>query len=240
VTATLAGTIDTVSARPGERVRAGQVLARFADRPERREFERLQAEYDERLVEFLRSPSNPSLRQRLAALEQEREAAHDRLQQLAVLAPCDGLIADLRVHSGQQVAPGDALISIEGDESSVEIVGLFPGYTRPMLVAADTTVLLELDGFRDSRQRVQIATVADEVIGPGEALRLLGREREGTLAVEGPVVVVSVVLADDTITVDGQRYRLYDGMLGRLDVKLRSATIIEHLVPGLRGAWGRE
>ena len=239
VTATHPGIIEEIAVTPGQHVVRGQLLARLDDHSERAEHQRLQREYEERLVEYLREPSNAGLRQRLAALDEAREAAADRLASLAVVAPAEGVVSDLRAQPSQAVTPGDVLVSLERETGGVELIGLFPGHTRPLLVSRESEVILELEGFPDTRREVRISAVADEVIGPAEALRVLGREREGSLALEGPVVVVSVKLDEDSIEVDGERYRLYDGMLGTMEAKLRTATILEHLIPALRRLRGR-
>ena len=67
-----------------------------------------------------------------------------------------------------------------------------------------------------------------------EAMRYLGPDREGALALSGPVVVVVTVLPTDTFVADGTEYRIYDGMQGTLEAKLRSTTLLEALVPALQ------
>nr|WP_255216616.1 biotin/lipoyl-binding protein [Pseudenhygromyxa sp. WMMC2535] len=234
VTAVVPGTIQEIVVRPGDAVEAGQLLARLDDRAERAELERLEGEFDKRLIEVLRLPTDETRRQRLATLDGELERARLELAARAITAPHDGLIADVRARAGQAVATGDAVVSIEAREGGVEIVGLFPGHTRPLLEAEGGELILALEGFPDSRQRVQVRSVADEVVGPTEALRLLGRERAGAFELSGPVVVVSVDYEGDRIVTDDGEYRLYDGMQGTLEAKLRASTVLEHLIPGLR------
>src|SRR5690606_22411793 len=209
----------------------GLVLVRLDDAAQRAELERVEREYEQRLVELLRTPVDDARRERLAALDGELRRARARVDERTVVALQPGLVSDVRVRPGQPVAPGDAVVSVEQDAAETVVVALFPGHYRPLLGAADTRVFLELEGFPDSRHLVSVRSVADEVVGPAEAMRYLGRDREGALELRGPVVVVESVLPSDTFEADGTAYRVYDGMQGTLEARLRSATLLETLVP---------
>lgn len=234
VTASAPGTVQGIAARPGQRVTAGQVLVRLDDAAQRAELERAEREYEQRLVELLRAPADDARRERLAALDGQLKHARVRAEERAIVAPQAGRVSDVRVRPGQAVGPGDAVVSVELDAAETVVVGLFPGHYRPLLSAADTRLTLELEGFPGSRQDVVVRSVADEVVGPAEAMRYLGRDRQGALELSGPVVVVSGVLAADTFVADDAEYRVYDGMQGALEAKLRSATLLETLVPALQ------
>ncbi|MGH1342799.1 MAG: biotin/lipoyl-binding protein [Nannocystales bacterium] len=233
-TSAVVGTVQTIEVEHGQRVVAGQVLVRLDDAAQRAELERVRREHHQRLVEVLRFPEADVRRERLAALDAELQRAQARLKERSILAPQPGVVSDVRVHPGQAVGPGDAVVSVERDSSSTVIVALFPGHYRPLLSAADTQFYLELEGFSDSRQQVLVRSVADEVVGPAEAMRFLGRDREGALELHGPVVVVETELPSDVFEADGTEYRVYDGMQGTLEAKLRSETLLETLVPVIK------
>ncbi|MEX1368523.1 MAG: biotin/lipoyl-binding protein [Nannocystaceae bacterium] len=234
VTSAVMGTVQSIEVQPGQHVEAGRVLARLDDAAQRAELLRVEREHQQRLVELLRQPADESRRERLAALDAQLQLAQAHLRERAVVAPQAGLVSDVRVRPGQPVAPGDAVVSIERDEARTVVVGLFPGHYRPLLSAADTRLFLELEGFPDGRFEVSVRSVADEVVGPAEAMRYLGRDREGALELRGPVVVVETVLPSDTFESDDTEYRVYDGMQGTLEAKLRSETLLETLVPALK------
>lgn len=234
VTSAVPGTVQGIEVRPGQRVEAGQVLVRLDDAAQRAELERVEGEYQQRLVELLRTPADDARRARLADLDGELRRARARVHERTIAASQPGLVSDVRVRPGQAVAPGDAVVAIEQDAAETVVVGLFPGHYRPLLGAADTRVLLELEGFPDSRHEVAVRSVAGEVVGPAEAMRYLGRDRQGALDLSGPVVVVEAVLPSDTFEADGAAYRVYDGMQGTLEAKLRSATLLETLIPALK------
>ncbi|MDC0716740.1 biotin/lipoyl-binding protein [Nannocystis bainbridge] len=234
VTTSASGTVQSIPVRLGQRVEAGEVLVRLDDASQRAELARVEREYEQRLVELLRAPADDTRRERLAALDGQLQLARARAAERSVVAPEPGVVSDVRVRPGQALAPGDAVVAVEQDAAQTVVVGLFPGHYRPLLGAADTRLSLALEGFPDSRQDVVVRTVADEVVGPAEAMRYLGRDREGALDLSGPVVVVVTVLPADTFVADGTEYRVYDGMQGTLEAKVRSATLLETLVPALQ------
>jgi biotin carboxyl carrier protein len=234
VTAAVSGTVQSIEAQPGRHVVAGQVLVRLDDAAQRAELQRVQREHQQRLVELLRAPADDARRERLAALDAQLQLAQSHLRERTVVASQPGLLSDVRVRPGQPVSPGDAVVAIEQDAARTVVVGLFPGHYRPLLSAADTRLFLELEGFPDGRHEVTVRSVADEVVGPAEAMRYLGRDREGALELRGPVVVVETVLASEIFVADDTEYRVYDGMQGTLEAKVRSETLLETLVPALK------
>jgi biotin carboxyl carrier protein len=234
VTSAVSGTVQGLEVQPGRHVVAGQVLVRLDDAAQRAELQRVQREHQQRLVELLRTPADDARRERLAALDAQLQLAEARLRERTIVAPQPGLLSDVRVRPGQPVSPGDAVVSIEQDAARTVVVGLFPGHYRPLLSAADTRLFLELEGFPDARHEVAVRSVADEVVGPAEAMRYLGRDRQGALELHGPVVVVETVLPSDTFVADDTEYRVYDGMQGTLEAEVRSETLLETLVPALK------
>ncbi|EDM79250.1 hypothetical protein PPSIR1_03898 [Plesiocystis pacifica SIR-1] len=237
VTTPVSGTIQAMSVSPGQRVRAGQVLAHLDDAAQRAELQRVQNNYEQRLLELLREPGDSARRDRLAALDSELQRARAELEARAVLAPEDGLVSDVRVRPGQLLSPGDSVCSIERDSPSTVVMGLFPGHYRPLLEDVERrgdVLFLELEGFPDSRHAVFVRSIADEVVGPQEAMRYLGRDHQGTLELSGPVVVVETLMASDTFRAEGTEYRVYDGMQGTLEAQVRAQTLLEVLFPALR------
>lgn len=236
VTSALAGTVQRIEVEPGRRVEAGAVLVRLDDAAERAELERAKQGYERRLVELLRSPGDQAKRERLASFDAALQLAEAKLRERTIVAPDAGFVSDVRVRPGQPVVLGDAVISLEQDTARTVVVGLFPGHLRPLLSAGELRFELELEGFPDSRQAVALRSVADEVVGPTEAMRYLGRDRQGAVELLGPIVLVETELPSDRFTADEVEYRVFDGMQGTLEAKLRSATLLETfiqtLVPG--------
>ena len=234
VTSDVSGTVQSIEVRTGQRVAAGQVLVQLDDAAPRAELSRVEQEYHQRLVELLRSPADDARRERLATLKAQLQLAQARVRERQIVASQPGRVSDVRVRPGQPVGPGDAVIAVEQDSARTVVIGLFPGHYRPLLSAAGSRLTLELEGFPDSRHEVAVRSVADEVVGPAEAMRYLGRDRQGALELAGPVVVVETELPADTFVADGTEYRVYDGMQGVLEARLRSETLLEVLIPALK------
>lgn len=234
VTSDVPGTVQHIAVSTGQRVATGQVLVQLDDAAPRAELARVEQEYRQRLVELLRAPADDARRERLAILKAQLQLAQARVRERQIVAPQPGRVSDVRVRPGQPVAPGDAVVAVEQDTARTVVFGLFPGHYRPLLRAGDSRLFLELEGFPDSRHEVALRVVADEVVGPAEAMRYLGRDREGAIALAGPVVVVETELPADTFVADDTEYRVYDGMQGVLEARLRSETVLEALIPALK------
>jgi len=238
VSASQAGLVTAVDVRPGDRVEAGDVLVRFQSTREAAELARIESQWEMQLVERLRDLSALSPAQALIGLRAERDLARFRLEERLVRAPRAGIVRDLRCREDQHVATGDILLSLSGGDSRPVLMALLPGEHRPLL-RAGMPLKLELRGYGHAPQQLVIASIADEVVGPEEAKRLLGPEVATAVSLTGPVVRVEAVFANDTFDADGKHYAFHDGMWGAAEVPVRSESLLAALVPGLRAALER-
>src|SRR5439155_20705605 len=107
------------------------------------------------------------------------------------------------------------------------------------LLRAGMPLRFALDGYPQVSAALEIESVGDEIVGPNEARRYLGRELGDTLPVEGSLVLVTARLPQQTFALDGRRYHYYDGVPGRVDVRVRSMRLLAALFPVLEGIFGR-
>jgi len=258
VTASQEGFVRTVEVRPGEHVAAGHVLVRFQSEREAAELARIEREWELQLVERLRDLSAVPPAQALIRLRAERDLARARLEERMVRAFAAGIVRDVRCRPDQQVAAGDILFSLGNAVGSSQLaVGsegggqkttancqlptancptlmvLLPGEHRPLL-RPGMPLNLELRGYAHAPQHLTIAAVADDVVGPEEAKRLLGPEVATAIPLSGPLVRVEAFFPRDTFEARGERYALHDGMWGTAEVPVRSESLLVALVPGLR------
>jgi hypothetical protein len=233
LTAATSGVIAEVHAVPGRSVKAGDVLVRLHDDAERAALDGLELEHRTALSELLRDPSSTSARERIAALSRERELLEARLRERELVAPHDGVVSDVRIRGGQAVAAGEPLLTLAVPGGNATVVALLPGHARPQLQPG-MKAHLELDGFARELVELEVESIGDEVIGPAEVARFLGPERADALEVSGPIVVVTAKLPADALVVDGHEYAYFDGMPGRLELRVHSESILTTLVPGLR------
>jgi len=238
VTSSQAGLVTAVEVRPGDRVAAGQPLVRFQSVREAAELERIEHEWELQLVERLRDLSAPAPAQALIGLRAERDLALSRLEERVVRAPRAGVVRDVRSRPDQHVAAGDILLSLTGAASRPILMAVLPGEHRPLL-RAGMPLTLELRGYDHAPQHLAIAAVAEEVVGPEEARRLLGPEVASAVPLNGPLVLVEAMFPSATFEAGGERYELHDGMWGAAEVRVRSEPLLAALVPGLRAVLER-
>ena len=234
VTAVEPGTIVSVDVVAGQRVSAGDVIARFHDAPETAELAGIRREFDAHLRNRMLDPSDQSSAAALRALRGRKDAAEARLAARVLRAPRDGLVGDVRVRPGQHLATGQLVVSITDDDPMLELVALLPGADRPML-RPGMTLRLHLAGYRDATTDLAVKSIADDVIGATEARRYLGHEIADSVPVFGSVVLVTARLPSSTFVADGQKYHFHDGMVGRAEVRVSSRSIARTLIPGLEG-----
>jgi multidrug efflux pump subunit AcrA (membrane-fusion protein) len=228
------GIVLSVDVEPGTTVAAGQTLVRFHAEPERRELEQLEREFELKLVRILLHPADEATRQSLAALRAAREMAAARLRDRLVVAPQAGVVRNLRIRPGQLLNPGDVVLTlVDENQAAFTVVALVPGQFRPMLKQG-LPVRFTLDGHVQATADLQVESVGDEVVGPNEMRRYLGQELGDTMPVQGGLVLVRARLPWQTFGLDGQRYRYYDGIPGRVDVRVRQVRLLALLFPALK------
>lgn len=232
VTAPIGGTIAEIAASPGERVEAGDALARFYDADEAADYRRAREQWETQLKSYLFDPGDEAARRGLTDLRADVERARERLEERTVRAPHTGTVSDVRARGGRHVGAGDVLMTVAADEGDVSLIALLPGADRPQL-APGMTLRLELDGYRYAYQEIEVAALADEVIGPAEARRFLG-EDVADLPMPPSVVIASADLPEETFEAMGETYHYHDGMTGIAEIETRSERIITALIPGLR------
>ncbi|MGZ3428538.1 MAG: HlyD family efflux transporter periplasmic adaptor subunit [Polyangia bacterium] len=221
LTAQEPATVQRLLVRPGQQVRAGELLVELHGEAERADLERLQHEFELQLVKLLADPSDATAGGALTALRAERERAEARLQLRRVRADRDGVVSDVRVRPGQHLVPGDLLITLVAADAQLTLVALLPGSYRPLLHAG-MPLGFTLPGWRSARAELVVADVSDEIVGPTEARRFLGSEIADAVMLGGPVVVVRAHLPASSFVADGQRYRYYDGLYGRAEARVRT------------------
>ncbi len=231
------GAITEIVVRPGQRVKANQLLARLYDVPEAAELERLDREYELQLLKSLNSPHDAVSQQQLAFMRERKQVVAARLNERRITAPRAGTIKDVRIRPGQTVAPGELLLSLDGAEEKLSVVALLPGHYRPLLQKG-APLRLELNGFKYAYQHLTIDLVAEDVIGPNEARKYLGEQVSDSLALQGPVVIVKADLPSRNFTSDDGQYAFHDGMQGRAEVRVRSDRLILALLPSIKTLWG--
>ena len=189
VTAITGGTITAIAVQPGQHVESGQMLLSLNDMQEKIELERLHKEWHIQQINRLKNPHDPGAQQQLATVRAQVDTAEKRLAERTVFAPCAGIVRDLRIRPQQLVTPGEILVTLVGTDDVLSVLAIFPGQYRPFL-SQGNPVRLELTGFRYAYQRLTIAAVSNEVIGPHEVRRFLGQDVADAVTLQGSQVIV--------------------------------------------------
>ena len=233
ITATEPGIVAMVPVQPGQRVDNGAVLLTINSAKEQIDLERIQREFDLQLVKSLREPGEPAIREALSRLRSERDFARSRLDAKTIRAPHDGVVNDVRIRPGQNLSTGDPILSITGERAEPIMTAILPGQYRPLLRRGQA-VRLEVTGFRYAYAYLQIENIGDEVVGPEEVRRFLGKEVADTVQLRGPVVLVRAHLQSRSFTSEGKTYNFHDGMQASAEVRIRTQRIIVRLIPALQ------
>jgi multidrug efflux pump subunit AcrA (membrane-fusion protein) len=233
LSASVPGLVTKVYVKPGDRVEAGDLLVRFHASDESAELQAASEEFDNQLAKLLLRPSDPATREALVSLRSRRELAQQRADQRTLRAPHGGFVGDVRVREAQLVEPGMRVLDLQDSAASATLIALLPGRYRPLLRAGHR-LRFEVDGFHERAHEFVVSRVGDQVLGPGEAARYLGRDLGDAFQIGGPVVLVQAALPSTSFVVDGQRYEFASGMFGTAEAVVRDEPVAYAFVPGLR------
>jgi GAF domain-containing protein len=156
----------------------------------------------------------------------------DRLRE-ECRAPTDGIVGELNVREGQEVASGDTVGTIVDETAGNEVIALLPGSYAPQ-IQQGMPLIFRIEGYPDSHEKVTVDNIDKEIIGPQEASRYVGAESSGSFSVSGSVIIVRAFLRGPSFASEGLMYNYHDGMTGQAEVAVRSEPMIESLIPGLK------
>lgn len=230
------GTIASLEVTRGQHVDAGQVLVRLHDVEQAGRLRGLETEFERKLVSYLQSPANPTVRQELAQIVSQREAARASVESRVIRAPSAGVVKEVMVHNGQHVDAGATMLSLAANNApdGLTVLAFIPGRDRPRL-HAHQMLHLTLPGYRGARIASEVRAISSEVLGANEArARYLGDRIGDSLPVTGTVVVVEAELATPAFEVDGRRFQLHEGMVGVAEVQLEARSLLQTFIPGQR------
>jgi multidrug efflux pump subunit AcrA (membrane-fusion protein) len=227
------GVVEAITAQPGRRVEAGEVLVRFHTPAERAELEAARREFDESLTRALADPGDVGARQLAASQALRRQVAEAKLVQREVRAPRAGLVRDVHIRVGQRLSPGELVLTLVPEDAPFSVMALLPARDLALLQPGQT-LELELDGYPLARQRLVVASRSDLPVTPDEARRFLGPQVADVFSLTDPVVIVEAHVAGAEFRAAGRSYGLHDGMQGSARVTLRSSRAIELFVPALK------
>lgn len=233
LTATDEGLVTAVAVKPGDRVEVGDELVRFHASAEVAELSAATKQFESQLAKLLLRPDDAVSREALVELRARRDLAQERRDRRVLRAPHAGVVGDVRVSAGQLVDPGLRMIELQGPASAGTVIALLPGRYRPMLRAGDT-LRFAADGFHELTHELVVSRVGQQIVGPAEAARFVGRDLADAFSIEGPVVLVQANLPATSFALDGQRYDFSSGLFGKAEAVVRNEPIAYAFVPSLK------
>ena len=229
-----AALVSSIEVAPGQHVEEGAVLVRLYASEEAADLESATREFDDQLVKLMQRPDDATAREALVALRSRRELARSRLEQRTLRAPHRGVVGDVRVRVGQLVEPGASVIELRGDDAEGTVVAMLPGRYRPLLKPG-AKLRFELDGFHRRAHELIVDSVGDQIVGPAEAARYLGRDQADALQLAGPVVLVEASLPrGSSFVADGERFQFAHGMHGKAETVVRNEPVAYAFMPALK------
>jgi multidrug efflux pump subunit AcrA (membrane-fusion protein) len=233
LTTTSPGVVESVSAQPGMAVARGDRLVSFRAEDEGAQARSLEQQMEAGLHRLLVNPLDEATRSSIPRLQTELDLMRARASERQLHAELDGTVGDVRVRVGQSVAPGEFILSISDPDTPFYVVAMLPAQHRPRLQVGDI-LQLELRGMRSTSAEAPITSIDENIIGPSEAGRVLGRDVADSLTITGAVVIVRATLASQYWTVSDQPFRYFDGMPAVGRVRVRSRRLLSALIPGLK------
>lgn len=234
ILAELPGTVLAIAVRPGEPLQQGDLLARLGDAKEAAELDHIRRQWELQLADYLRDPTDQGVRQSLLALRARRELAEARQKKRELSAPRSGVVSHIRVEAGQQIAPGQIILSLVHRNASPTVVLLLPGQYQARLEKG-APLRLELEGYGYSHQEeLKVESVGEAVVGPSEIRRHLDDEIADSVPIQGPVVLVRARLESPRFRVNEHLYEYRHGMHARARVRVGPPkSILFRLLPWL-------
>jgi multidrug efflux pump subunit AcrA (membrane-fusion protein) len=227
-----AAILESVDVAAGDRVVAGQAVARLNADVERYDVLRAEQAFEQHLVRRLAEPADRELEAAVAEARGALERARARVRERVLTAPRDGVVDDIRLVAGQPVEAGQTVISLGPEDGDLKLVCAIPASHRPALEAGQL-LRFEPLGYPFSYQRVVVTSIGNRVFGPSELRAVFSREIGDTFEVDGPVVVVEAAMTGRSFAFDGVDYTFHPGMLGRADIRLADDPALFVLFPFL-------
>jgi multidrug resistance efflux pump len=236
VTAPAPGTVDQVLVQQGDRVRAGQVLAKLHAANEEAELELARTELENLLVQYMQDQTDEQVKKAVASAAARAERSQAAVEARVVRARKDGVVQDRRIQVGQPLNAGDHVLTIVEPDTWPEIIAFLPGKDRPRLRNGQT-LQVELGGYKKIRELATITSVGNEVVGGNEAARFLGATQADALKLQGMQgnnwVIVKARLPSRTFQTDHRTYHYFHGMQAVTEVKIQSKPFLVTLLPAL-------
>jgi len=180
------------------------------------------AKLDEPTVQLRARAQADQLSRQISEVQQTL-VQEDAKREALILAPIDGIAANIAVSAGQSVAADASFATVLPKGSMLRAELLVP--TRAIgFIVKGREVVLRYEAFpfqRFGQYRGVVQEISQTVWSPGDKV--------GPLAIKEPVYRVTVILDKQSVSANGQEVPLKSGMLANADILLDRRTLLEWL-----------
>jgi multidrug resistance efflux pump len=237
VNSSFQGAVAEVVVKPGQEVHKGQVVLKLNTAKEDAEYKLALTEYNAAKTQYLGDRNDEGNKRAVVAAAGKLEHAKNQLETRVIRAPKDGVVSDTRIKQGDNLNPGDQILTIVDKTTEPEIIAFLPGGDRPRLrVGMELQVDLSPSGYKKKRETAIITEIGTEAIGGAEAAKYVGATLADSmqgLKNGGPFVIVKARLSSATFKTDKQELRYTHGMQAQTEVRIQEKPFLVTLLPAL-------
>jgi hemolysin D len=174
-----------------------------------------------------------------ASLVKDLAKAQERLTAKTLLAPVDGTVQELAIHTvGGVVQPGQTVMRVAPTNAAVEVEARLEnkdiGFVRAGMPAE-----VKVETFPFTRYGVlhaKVLTVSDDAMAEQPQQPSQSQADRDPKADPDPHYLVRLALERDTIDVDGKRMRLTPGMMVSAEIRTGKRRVISYILSPLSRA----
>ncbi len=237
VNSSFPGAVAEVLVKPGQEVHKGQVVLKLNSVKEDGEYKAALTEYNAAKTQYLGDRNDENNKRAVISASNRLDQAKNLLETRVIRAPKDGVVSDTRIKQGDNLNPGDQILTIVDKTTEPEIIAFLPGGDRPRLrVGMELQVDLSPSGYKKKRETAIITEIGTEAIGGSEAAKYIGATLADSmqgLKNGGPFVIVKARLSTATFKTDKQELRYTHGMQAMTEVRIQEKPFIVTLLPAL-------
>lgn len=166
------------------------------------------------------------LQQRIVQLQSRRSSV--------IVAPRDGIVSHIDAHRGQQLAPGQAIMTLTPTNATIEAKMVVPVRAAGFL-SLGQHLGIRYDAFPYQKYGLHeghISSISDTLVLPGDW-------PDAPIPLQEPGYLVRVRLVNATLNAHGSAIKLKSGMTFAADVHLGDRSLFEWLLEPLLSITGR-
>lgn len=233
VTSGVQGNVAELFVKPKQKVKKGSLILKFSSRSERDELEAAQQEEDAFTASYLFDQTDLENKKALIAAAQKVEATKKRIELKTVRAPRDGVVSDIRARLGENMSPGEAIVTILPEDADVTVVTFLNATDRPRLHKG-MKMKVNLAGYTKSPETAEIVEVGNDAIAPEAVQKYLGTTLAGSVKLaHGSYVLVKAKMPTRTFESQKQTLYYHHGMQAKVDVLINEKPFLVTLIPAL-------